>query len=127
MIWNYHDVDKKDETANIAMNITGISAAKVRITEYRIDENHSNAYTLWKKMGAPQKPTTTQVTALGKAGQLQKMRPVKSLSIKNGELALSINLPETGSLTFEIIVVDICSEELKFLFEILNQRCGSRF
>ncbi|MEP7250907.1 MAG: beta-xylosidase, partial [Ginsengibacter sp.] len=94
MIWNYHDVDKKDKTAHVAMNITGISAANVRITEYRIDEDHSNAYTLWKKMGAPQKPTAAQITVLEKAGRLQKMGSAKSFTIRNGEVSLSINLPE---------------------------------
>ena len=96
MLWNYHDVDKKNVTANIALNIAGIKAAKVKITEYRIDETHSNAYTLWEKMGSPQKPSAKQIADLEKAGQLQALDAGKSADIKNGMLSLNIVLEEQG-------------------------------
>ncbi|PWT75648.1 MAG: beta-xylosidase [Bacteroidetes bacterium] len=96
MIWNYHDVDRKDVTANIDLNIGGIHATQVRIVEYRIDDNHSNAYMQWKRMGSPQAPTSKQVAELQTTGQLQSVDAEKSANIKNGSLVLNIDLPEQG-------------------------------
>lgn len=94
MVWNYHDVDKKNLIANVTLNIAGINTTKVKVIEYRIDEDHSNAYSLWKKMGSPQRPTTEQVDALEKAGQLQQLDKEKLFNVKNGILTLNIYLPE---------------------------------
>jgi xylan 1,4-beta-xylosidase len=102
MIWNYHDVDKKNKTANVLLNISGISKSKVEVIEYRIDEEHSNAYTLWKKMGSPQQPTTEQIDALEKAGQLQQLDEEKSFNIKNGVLTLNTVLPEQAVSLFKL-------------------------
>jgi xylan 1,4-beta-xylosidase len=102
MIWNYHDVDKKNKTANVLLNISGISKSKVKVVEYRIDEEHSNAYTLWKKMGSPQQPTTEQIDALEKAGQLQQPDEEKSFNIKNGVLTLNTVLPEQAVSLFKL-------------------------
>jgi xylan 1,4-beta-xylosidase len=96
MIWNYHDVDKKNITAKVGLNITGINSAKVKVTEYRIDEYNSNAYTLWKKMGSPQYPTAKQVDALKKAGQLQRIGTPHLFNTSNGEITLNLSLSEQG-------------------------------
>ena len=44
---------------------------KVLLQHYRIDNDHSNAYTVWKNMGSPQKPTPEQYAELKAAGQLE--------------------------------------------------------
>jgi xylan 1,4-beta-xylosidase len=102
MIWNYHDVDKKNKTADVSLNISGISKSKVKVIEYRIDEEHSNAYTLWKKMGSPQQPTTEQIDALEKAGQLQQLDEEKSFNVKDGVLTLNTVLPEQAVSFFKL-------------------------
>ena len=94
MVWNYHDVDKKNITAEVALNIAGINSSKVKVIEYRIDEHHSNAYSLWKKMGSPQNPSTKQVDALERAGQLQKFYTPKSFNSSNSEITVDMFLPE---------------------------------
>jgi xylan 1,4-beta-xylosidase len=102
MIWNYHDVDKKNKTANVLLNINGISNSKIKVIEYRIDEEHSNAYTLWKKMHSPQNPTAKQINALEKAGQLQQINKSKSLDVTNGILILNTALPEQAVSLFKL-------------------------
>ncbi|MDN5288502.1 MAG: xylan 1,4-beta-xylosidase [Mucilaginibacter sp.] len=93
MIWNYHDDDKQGTPESIKLSINHIPAKIVTVTHYRIDNEHSNSYELWKKMGSPQQPTTAQVAELKKAGQLQTIgKPVKSTS-KNGSLVTDISLP----------------------------------
>ena len=78
MVWNYHDEDKQAAAEEITVNINGLPATTVTLTEYRIDNEHSNSYEVWKKMGSPQNPTAEQIAILEKAGQLQMMnKPVK--------------------------------------------------
>lgn len=102
MVWNYHDIDKKDKIANIVLKIRSIKITKIKVIEYRIDEYHSNAYTLWKKMGSPQNPTSEQIDILEKEGQLQKLGKLKSINVKNGVVTLNTALPEQGVQLFKL-------------------------
>ncbi len=102
MIWNYHDVDKKDNTAEVVLNINNINTNKVKVVEYRIDEHHSNAYTLWKNMGSPQNPDAKQIDALEKAGRLNELDKAKSFSVANDVLTLNTALPEQAVSLFKL-------------------------
>jgi xylan 1,4-beta-xylosidase len=96
MIWNYHDEDRTGSTDTIAVNIRGINAANIVLTEYRIDDLHGNSYSEWKKMGSPQQPTQDQIKQLENAGQLQEFNKPKKLESKAGSLELKIVLPQQG-------------------------------
>ena len=96
MVWNYHDEDKQEAAKTITVLIKGIPAAKVTVTEYRIDNEHSNSYEVWKKMGSPQQPTTEQIAMLEKAGQLQAKQKAVRLKTANQAAQLKINLPVQG-------------------------------
>lgn len=96
MVWNYHDEDKQGEAENITVDVDAIPAAVVTVTEYRIDNEYSNSYEVWKKMGSPQNPTAEQIKTLQLAGKLHvKGKPVKQ-KISNGKLSYNINLPRQG-------------------------------
>ena len=60
---------------------------------YRIDENHSNAFAAWKRMGSPQSPTAEQYAQLEKAGHLAALEEAKTERIANGEAVLKFKLP----------------------------------
>ena len=95
MVWNYHDEDKQEAAEEINIIIDGLMAKAITVTEYRIDNEHSNSYEVWKKMGSPQNPTAEQITVLEKAGQLQMMnKPVKMKA--NSKMILKIQLPRQG-------------------------------
>ncbi len=96
MVWHYHDDDIIGESQNIRINLNGISSKKVKLYHYRIDNVHSNAYEVWKKMGSPQKPTNEQYAILEKAGQLQLFEKPKKINVKNGQLNSSFQLPRQG-------------------------------
>ena len=96
MIWNYHDADKQGEVANTNIIIKGLPSKKIKITEYRIDNEHSNSYEVWKKMGSPQNPTKAQIKELGNAGQLQTTDKPGTLTVKNGIGEINIILPRQG-------------------------------
>jgi len=95
MVWNYHDEDKQEAAEKINITLDGFTAKAITVTEYRIDNEHSNSYEVWKKMGSPQNPTAEQIAVLEKAGQLQMMnKPVKMKA--NNKMILSIQLPRQG-------------------------------
>jgi xylan 1,4-beta-xylosidase len=96
MIWNYHDLDIPGKAEKISVTINDIPSKKITVTHYRIDDQHSNSYEVWKKMGSPQNPTAAQITELEKAGQLETVSPPKALILKSTVLALDIDLPRQG-------------------------------
>ena len=58
LLWNYHDDDVAAPGAAIVVSMKSIpsSVHRVLLQHYRIDDHHSNAYTVWKEMGSPQNP-----------------------------------------------------------------------
>jgi xylan 1,4-beta-xylosidase len=95
MVWNYHDEDKQDDGERISLTIEGLNTKKVLVSEYRIDNEYSNSYTTWKKMGSPQNPTAEQIAVLEKAGLLQMMNKPMKLGAK-GKMIMGIGLPRQG-------------------------------
>ena len=96
MVWNYHDEDRQSPAETILIHIDKIPTGRTRFTEYRIDQEHSNSYEVWKKMGSPQNPTSQQVTELEQAGQLKTVGQSKRLKTKAGKLDITISLPRQG-------------------------------
>ena len=95
LVWNYHDEDKQEPAEEIMINIKGLPATIVTMTEYRVDNEHSNSYEAWKKMGSPQNPSAEQVAVLEKAGQLQMMNAPEKMNTKD-KMTIAIHLPRQG-------------------------------
>ena len=93
MVWNYHDEDQQSPAEAVDILITHIPAKKVTVTEFRIDQEHSNSYEVWKKMGMPQNPDAQQIAALEKAGLLQTNGSVRKINTRSGEAGIQISLP----------------------------------
>ncbi len=96
MIWNYHDDNLAGPDSPVALTIKGLTAKNVLIEHYRIDQQFSNSYEAWKKMGSPKAPTPEQITALEKAGQLQLLAPTNRMPVKNGVVNFRFQLPRQG-------------------------------
>ena len=95
MVWNYHDDDLPAEAAPVNLTISGVPAnvKRVLVRHFRIDQDHSNAYTLWKKLGSPQQPTPEQYAQLETAGQLQLLTSPEYVNAKSGQVELHFTLP----------------------------------
>ena len=102
MVWHYHDDDVAGPEARVSLRLSGLGAGSLGVTEYRIDETHSNAYTVWKAMGSPQSPTDEQLKTLERAGGLQKMPARPRLKVENGEAAVTSNLPRQAVSLFVV-------------------------
>jgi xylan 1,4-beta-xylosidase len=98
LAWHYHDVDVPGPNADIALQLSGLpkSGAKTRLTEYRVDQEHGNAFTAWKQMGSPPQPTPAQYAELEKASLLQPSAPGKMVSLESGEASVRLNLSRQG-------------------------------
>lgn len=96
MVWNYHDVDSTGDGELVKILVDDIESKRVQISEYRIDNEHSNSYEAWKKMGSPKNPTSVQIDELKKAGQLQKIKDVVIDKQAKSPLETSITLPRQG-------------------------------
>jgi xylan 1,4-beta-xylosidase len=96
LLWNYHDNDIQDQGSPIELQIKGIPAKEALMTHYRIDQEHSNSYQVWKKMGSPLKPTPEQIATLEKAGQLELLSKPETIKINNGEALIKFQLPRQG-------------------------------
>ena len=102
LVWNYHDVDIKGEKTQVSIEIAGINASSATLIHYRIDDEHSNSYELWKKMGSPKEPTSQQIVELEKAGQLTQVNKPQKVSISKGHLKLSTDLPRQAVDLFQV-------------------------
>jgi xylan 1,4-beta-xylosidase len=93
MVWNYIDDDLPGETVSAAVRLLHIPAKKVSMQEFRIDNEHSNSYEVWKKMGSPQDVSDAQYKTLEKSGQLQAMGAARAMEIRDGTLTIPVSLP----------------------------------
>jgi xylan 1,4-beta-xylosidase len=95
MVWHYHDDDVAGPPADVAVALVGLPmrASEARLEHYRIDEEHSNAFSAWKRMGSPQSPTPVEYDKLLAAGKLTMLEKPASAAIQNGETKLSFSLP----------------------------------
>jgi xylan 1,4-beta-xylosidase len=99
MVWNYHDDDLPAAGAQVKVTVVGIPAGvnKVLLQHYRIDETHSNSYTVWKKMNSPQSPTPEQYSELKAAGQLELLGSPEWLDVSEGKITISTELPRQAT------------------------------
>jgi xylan 1,4-beta-xylosidase len=93
MVWNYHDDDVIDAGSPVELHIAGIPAAQVRLRHYRIDNDNSNSYTAWKRMGSPASPSAAQVAELQKASELAQLGAASTLPTPGGKATVKMQLP----------------------------------
>ena len=82
--------------SSVQLTFVHLPAKKVKITQYRIDSQHSNSYEVWKKMGSPTNPTSEQIKELEKAGQLAQYGSPENKTVRDGQLIFSTTLPRQG-------------------------------
>ncbi len=96
MVWNYHDDDLSTSPSDISINIKNITERRVLVTHYRIDDQYSNSYEMWKAMGEPQNPSADQLKILERSGQLQMYSSPVWKNVINGNIIVDFSLPRQG-------------------------------
>jgi xylan 1,4-beta-xylosidase len=99
MVWHYHDDDVAGPDAVVSLALAGLPAdvTSAKLTHYRIDQNHSNAYAEWLRLGSPVAPDPKQYAALEQAGNLATLEDAPaSVALANGKATLEFKLPRQG-------------------------------
>ncbi len=98
LIWNYEPAATTSRSDNLRVTIRGIPPAikHVLVTQYRIDNTHSNAYTVWKDMGSPQHPTPEQLVTLRGRDGLELLESPQWVESASGVLRMKSQLQEEG-------------------------------
>jgi xylan 1,4-beta-xylosidase len=103
MAWNYHDDDLPASPAEIDLTIDGMTDGQPTLTHFRIDQEHSNSYEAWKKMGSPEPPTAAQYAELEKAGKLQMLKAPERVKVANKTAKLTFSLPRQGVSLLKLV------------------------
>ena len=104
LLWHYHDVDGPAPPKFALVSLAGLPAGvrRVLVSEFRIDDTHSNAYTRWKAMGSPQQPSAQQYAELQSEAGLELLASPKWLDVTDGRLSLSTTLPRDAVSLLQI-------------------------
>jgi len=103
-VWNYHDDDLSAPDGHVSLMIVGMSGgnSRVLVRHYRVDGDHSNAFTVWKVLGSPQHPTAQQYAQMERAGQLEELGSPEWKALENGMVSLEFTLPRHGVSLIEL-------------------------
>lgn len=95
LVWHYHDDGVPGDEADVELVLRGlpIESGEARLVHYRIDGNHSNAFTLWKQMGEPQTPTREQYDQLERAGKLAEIDGPNRVAVSGRRATMRFPLP----------------------------------
>ncbi len=96
MVWNYHDRNEGNASSMISLKLENLPDGQYYLEHFRVDQENSNSYELWKKMGSPQNPTSEQIQQLEKAGQLDLLDSPKWVKVKSGKLEVNMDIPRQG-------------------------------
>jgi xylan 1,4-beta-xylosidase len=102
--WNYHDDDVPGPTADIDLQLSGLPAdvQTAKLTEWRIDDVHSNAYTAWKKLGSPETPSAEQLSEMETAAKLAQVAGPADTAITGGAAHVTLHLPRQAVSLVEL-------------------------
>jgi xylan 1,4-beta-xylosidase len=96
MNWYYHDDDVGGPDARVQITAAHIPGKCAVLTESRVDQNHSNAFTAWQRLGSPMTLSEAQYAAVESAGQLTQMSGPTKIPVRSGQLSYVLSLPRQG-------------------------------
>jgi xylan 1,4-beta-xylosidase len=96
LVSNYHDSGQPGPDATVQLTIAGLAAGRHLLEHFRVDQQHSNSYEAWKKMGSPQEPSPEQYRDLERAGQLESMESPRWVTSQEGRVVVEFSLPRHG-------------------------------
>jgi xylan 1,4-beta-xylosidase len=96
LVWHYHDDDLPGPHAEVSLKINNWPGADKVLKHYRVDEQHSNAFAVWKELGSPQEPSEEEYAQLtSKMGLKELPRPGDVVPEDDG-VRVIFNLPRAG-------------------------------
>jgi xylan 1,4-beta-xylosidase len=80
----------------VQLSIEGVPVGSATLTHYRVDQEHGNAFEVWKRLGSPPQPTPAQYAQLEQASQLAQLGAARQVSAVNGRVTETFTLPRQG-------------------------------
>jgi xylan 1,4-beta-xylosidase len=102
LVTNYHDDERPAPAIPARLDLSGLPATRLLVRHYRIDQTHSNSYTAWQRLGAPQNPTPAQFAELRAASDLALSGAPTWHTPREGALSLPIEMPRHALSLIEI-------------------------
>lgn len=95
LLWNYADAAEPAPATPTTVTLHGLPAGvhRVLLTHTRIDDTHSNAYTVWKNLGSPQQPTPEQYALLESRDGLELLDSPVWLDVAHGVATVRTVMP----------------------------------
>lgn len=94
LLWHYHDDDVAGPVAQIKVSLKGLKTAPTGAKLWRVDGDHANAFSAWKKMGSPQSPDQDQYAQLEAASVMQA--ETVAVTGARGGASIDLSLPRQG-------------------------------
>jgi xylan 1,4-beta-xylosidase len=95
LVWHYHDDDVAGPDAQVKINLKALKIAPTSAKLWRVDGDHANAFSAWKKMGSPQSPNQDQYVQL-EAASVMKAQDVAVTRGARGAASIDLELPRQG-------------------------------
>jgi L-iduronidase len=96
LIYNSRDKIMTSGTTPIILRLEGLPFAQGMLVHYRIDEGHSDPFSVWEAQGAPIFPTPEQYTEMRAAQEIALLEEPREVSAEDGALTLAFDLPLPG-------------------------------
>ena len=94
LLYCHHDDWDVKETYDVTLSLAGLPFdADARVTHYRIDAEHSNAYAEWVRQGRPNYPADGQYAAIKAHDALSYAAPRSVVKTNGNALTLTFPLP----------------------------------
>ena len=79
-------------TTHVALHLEGIPFERAMLTHYAIGGEAEDPFSVWERMGAPDRPTATQLAALRDRHELQTTGPACEVDCDDGRFSYTLDL-----------------------------------
>ena len=102
LVYNFFSTLNTSGSDDVTVTVNNLPVAlagkEVFVTHFRVDETHSNPYSVWVSQGSPTNPTEDQWRAMRQAQHLALLQPVSKATVSDTYTA-SFTMPrQAGSL-----------------------------
>jgi xylan 1,4-beta-xylosidase len=108
LLWRHADdqylIDSGETEVTLRIERLPFGAHPVHIRHWRIDARHSNSYTAWQEIGAPQDPSLGELRGIKDRQRLELLEPDRTETVNDSCLVLRIRLPLPSVSLIEISV-----------------------
>lgn len=113
---NESDFKNLDSTQySIDLKLTNLPFTKFHLGHYQINENLSNGYSHWQKLGSPTNPTADELISLKEKASLTLFEPISEHSLSSGTFDLKLFLQSNS-----VILLILSPEMDNCLFAATN-------